>query len=356
MNHAKYKHEGLSYAQLIKLRTHLVEKREVYDKAVSENKRARRAAEKAVASGKGTNDTHDYTLPEYVAWREIAEINTEILAQGRSEGVVKLHSSGSRDLDAWLRATLGKGDHCHLHQLLRGVPATDALWDRIDVTRDIEPRAAYDIMQRARRLCNRVNHSELPTTRSVLKALAEHDATPAKMRGRQRWYPPEVEKPLEFADVVVEASETASSHEFWDQIRSAFIARLNPVLSGVDQPDILNSYTMRIDILIATCREELKNIGHDATRGVCHNPKRKEVVVACRLLGVEPPRIGRPIDLIKAQRNKKKLCLLYHPDRNPGDKAKESLFRKVITAFNAIETYTRGEKNEQDDQCSESNC
>jgi hypothetical protein len=66
---------------------------------------------------------------------------------------------------------------------------------------------------------------------------------------------------------------------------------------------------------------------------------RRQVVSACRILHVDPPRPGQLPDMRKARTAKRLLARSYHPDANRGDEAMRQLYESVIDAYVVIETY-----------------
>jgi hypothetical protein len=68
---------------------------------------------------------------------------------------------------------------------------------------------------------------------------------------------------------------------------------------------------------------------------------RLQYVAACKVLGIAESDVGMPIDLDGAKLAKKALIRFLHPDANGGDVSKVDRYQQVITAFDAIESYSK---------------
>ncbi len=73
-----------------------------------------------------------------------------------------------------------------------------------------------------------------------------------------------------------------------------------------------------------------------AQQGMNLMKPRKEVLAACKVLQVEPPKLGKPVDLDKANRNKRSQMKTYHPDISPNTRDE---FEAAARAYDVLANY-----------------
>jgi hypothetical protein len=76
---------------------------------------------------------------------------------------------------------------------------------------------------------------------------------------------------------------------------------------------------------------------------------RRKAIAASKVLSMDPPAVGKPVDIARAKRQVRALARLYHPDAVGSDE-KVDLFNEVMGALRALEEY-----NEQFEKKGESN-
>jgi hypothetical protein len=148
---------------------------------------------------------------------------------------------------------------------------------------------------------------------------------------------------------VVEPSSSASEAPLedrvldeWDRLEEAAQAAVRTMLME-EEPATIDYHVGRFMSAVKLAVSELRlDLRREGERSI----SRERLVGACRLLGVNPPRMGGVVP-DKARRNAKAMLRDSHPDRTGGDKAKEELFRQVAQALRVVDDYNA--------QCKKSN-
>ena len=60
---------------------------------------------------------------------------------------------------------------------------------------------------------------------------------------------------------------------------------------------------------------------------------------ACLALAMDPPVFGKPVDLKKAEKQKRRTAAQYHPDKHAGDDSMRAQYENVLESFSLIEKY-----------------
>lgn len=132
-------------------------------------------------------------------------------------------------------------------------------------------------------------------------------------------------------------SEPVNGHtgtrKLWKTFTERILGHYTPMLSGVD-PDtakrVLQSLAEEIAALQTLIARRCAAVRLEA-------PNRHQLLRACELLNVAPPRAGRPIDLIMARKQMHTLARCYHPDGRVDSPRKDDLYRGVMEAFEMVE-------------------
>ncbi len=129
---------------------------------------------------------------------------------------------------------------------------------------------------------------------------------------------------------------------FWSKLREDIARFISPKLEGVD-PIIgeklwrdfelgLKGYLDEFGVKVSRALSSEKELA-GGTKMISHS----SVQNACKVLNITAPRPGKPVDLALAKKQKKRMVVLYHPDK--GNPATRPMYEQVIEAFIVIEQY-----------------
>jgi hypothetical protein len=243
--------------------------------------------------------------------------------------------------EKWLAELTGAvGNKIGIRQtLLNAGPDIDAIWARID--RDKMPlRTAWGQLKNAEEYAA---EAKTGLAKGVEIALAEYDSWPmARTKDGQlyRRRPPySLRRPRKRRAVATPDGDK----KFWTEIKRQVSTFMGERLGNVDHltaSQIQGDFAIRLQTLcdefgskINLARRRAQNAA-DTDAAVI---KFAAVRQACGVLAIDPPgRNGERVDLDRANRNKKKLAVQYHPDRNPNG---QDRYNEVIEAFTTIEAY-----------------
>lgn len=141
------------------------------------------------------------------------------------------------------------------------------------------------------------------------------------------------------------AKKEETPKDFWGSIRTTVSAFVAPRFEGIDpivSQKLYMDFERDLKILLDEYGQKISRSARkekdDLEVSVTLN--RSEIISACRTLCIEPPRPGRPIELAKANQQKKKLARQYHPDRMGGSEVTRHLYEEVIKAYEVAEQYS----------------
>jgi hypothetical protein len=135
--------------------------------------------------------------------------------------------------------------------------------------------------------------------------------------------------------------EDKPGRKLWPDIVEMLKQYYSPKLGGVDE-STARSLLQCIEIEVDITRETINNKMSSTLQNSNNSPSRQKFLTACKTLGVDPPRAGKPLKIEDVRRKMRKLARAYHPDVNAGG---SDNFRKTIDSFNVIEAFiTQTEK------------
>lgn len=286
------------------------------------------------------------TIPELLALH--AKATTE-----RERAVIerRMWASVSRDVrqanrrDKWLQSVIG-GETGYVFikraELLNGEPDTELLWPRIDA-KTMTTSKAIEILRQARA----TNIAEeIPLKDAIIQQLAEYDNLPHTVELDNGYT---IKKPSPVFEKVHRGRRKAKtpqgqkqndSKEFYSKLQQDctefFVTRLGMTLDVFAQERLKAEFILDLKTLIDEWRSKLNNVHRRAGQDILAEPERKDLLKACRVLSMEPPKPGEPIDMVTAKKNKKKLARVYHPDKVGNDSTTDK-YQEVIEAYNVLE-------------------
>lgn len=269
-------------------------------------------------------------------------------------------SSAERSVDnmhEFLHKHLGGSGYTRGRALLNAGNLAEPLWRLIDAG-TVKLYAAYAMLRRARQIAKdsakRLDAASIQAaihefeSRSVKprvsklrvsKPLSPQPDSPLDETSKSRWFANALAVDGRAVDALLEGRltpEQITKGRFWGRLREQLAAYALPTLQTIDdgQRDrVVRAIESTFAVFQSTIAQTLRSAASAA-------PNRAEILQACELLGVRPPRVDRPLDLKTARRNMHALARDYHPDINLDSPRKAELYRQVVVAFAILERVT----------------
>ncbi len=136
------------------------------------------------------------------------------------------------------------------------------------------------------------------------------------------------------------------SVNIWKDISAAVKRYGAPKLSGTNMATI-TAFQKGVDLDTVMYREMINVRLASAIRDDSNALSDRQVLIdACETLRLDPPRVGRPIDLKIARKKMKNLARAYHPDVNAHG---AEHFQRVIAAFRIVEAFVNNHNGESEE-------
>lgn len=238
-------------------------------------------------------------------------------------------------------------------EMLNAEPATNAIWERVEAG-TLPFSAGYRVLRNAKTLSAT---EDIDLAEGVERALAEYDGLPSRRTladGTVINTKIPNFRPIKASGKKPKRSrgrpnKQPAMDEFWDALRDQIVAHVSARASGVDPiklTEITKEFSADVQTLIKEWQQRISRLAVRTAEAVEAAPERKNILSACRILGVDPPRPGKNIDdifLAKAKQKKKLLVRQYHPDTQ--GEATRAAFEAVMEAFEVIKAaHTGGEQ------------
>jgi len=127
---------------------------------------------------------------------------------------------------------------------------------------------------------------------------------------------------------------------FWRSLRATMSEYVNSRLVGCDPTDadkLLRRFEVDLNLLIADFQDAISSV---PKRGIeIAAVSRRTLIASCRTLGMDPPKVGMPVDMKQATLQKRRHARVYHPDVHGGSEATRGQFESVMQAFKTLERY-----------------
>lgn len=235
--------------------------------------------------------------------------------------------------------------------LLNAGEAGAPFWSRLDSGE----MSLYTAVRLYREAKSRAHRSRTGLPEAVIYVLAEYDALPvsylpgggfvrkktAKKIPRPVTPPPR--KPV-----------TESSKAFFVAVRQLASDYLAMRLKGLDEivaEKLWREFEAELNALLEEFAKKVyrTNLAERRIHEAETEVNRPLIVKACRILCMDPPRPGAPIDRAHAKKNKAKLVRLYHPDAHGGDESMRPQYEAVLEAWSVVERYVEqhGDENKE---------
>jgi|GEM_PF-6016709 len=231
-----------------------------------------------------------------------------------------------------------------------------ALWNRLD--KDLTRMTALHIIRDARAL---MAETAMPLEAALEEALAVYDSRPVEryVRGGKavrtgkpkrtaapppRAEPPRMDPP---SDPPSEAAEAPPPGPVEDP--SVFLARIRalvlqyaalqaPRLQESDRARLVDELHVDLNETLKHFRSRVKSANAHAGDALTTPFSRAAMVQACVQLSMPTPKVGEPVDMIRARRLFRQQARDHHPDRTD-DPQRHDLYRKLSKACETLAHY-----------------
>lgn len=134
--------------------------------------------------------------------------------------------------------------------------------------------------------------------------------------------------------------EVSEAKNLWAKMRTMVSEYLDARLEGCDPSDI-DDTKRRVEADLNVVISDMQDAVRRAVRGRVdvESVTRRQVVDACRALGMDPPSPGKPVDEKKAKQQRKLYSRQYHPDVHGGSEETRHLFQAVNDSYKVLERY-----------------
>lgn len=263
--------------------------------------------------------------------RERAEIEAQIW------GLIPKADRPKSGIDEYIASKFGGSRYAisGRHFLYRAGRHADALWKRIESGMPLN--SAVTILRRSRETARLKN---LTIDDALTAELEKYDTTGYEVRSPdgkviRRTKPSRLPTPEDSS-----GPHSAEGREFWNAIRRMFGDYLNTRLASCD-PMELDSIRRTVESDLNVLLADMQKMISRASRGAMPVAivARQVVVQACHTLGMDPPGVGKPVDMQKAKQQRKLYLRQYHPDVHGGSEATRPLYEATNEAFRIIEQY-----------------
>jgi len=305
-----------------------------------------------------TTDTMQHLIDAYrrdqstLTERQKAELESQIWALAPAD-VRRASSSGAnkgrRGKAFWLADMFGPegAAYDHRYLLLHSGQLAEPLWDRVD-NHNLSRYTAVFLLREAR---EKAAIENIDASEALAHVLANYDTLPIAtsplgktVRRRPGSKLPDPKKVMEkrarnAASVATFKEDEAS---FWNKLRADLAAFVGERLQGAEPAaieEVWRSFERDLNMLVETVGHRLTRLAAEVRKGQQRDVGRAQVIAACRVLCMDPPSPGKPVNMKTARAQRGKLGALYHPDSNPaGDDARPK-YEAVMQSYVVLEKY-----------------
>ena len=277
---------------------------------------------------------HRELLEEGAPDKALAEVEFRVMDAAPSD----IPRSGHALLQ-WASIALGQSQHvmARRRELWIAGPAADALWARVDAGMPIGRTAR--VLRAARSRASRRNREAF--RRAIEDELRKMDYRPADEAAAPLPSLPAPAAPQELP------APNLAPREFWQRLRQVLSEHIRPRLEFVPEHErdrLLDDFDRDVQ---AVCAQHSSKWQKSArVQQERQRVSRQHFSNALRALHMDPPRRGAPLEPVLAQANKQKktLARLYHPDSHGGSEHTRAQYQAVLDAFLVVEQYVSENK------------
>lgn len=99
-----------------------------------------------------------------------------------------------------------------------------------------------------------------------------------------------------------------------------------------------NEARARANLIVGDALRDVRRLVNDSRKNVLL-VDRPRLIVACRVLQIDPPRNGGRPDMKLAKKRKDAMVMAYHPDRRSGDASTAHLMTEAVAAYELVVSY-----------------
>lgn len=227
-------------------------------------------------------------------------------------------------------------------------PAADPLWERVAAGMPLGRTAR--VLRAARGRAHRRNREAF--RRAIEEELRKLDYRPAVAECATTTPTPilptaDPSEPSINDELPALPAPNLGAREFWQRIRLVLAEHMRPKLEFMPEHDrdrLLDDFDRDVQALCAQHSAKWQRSARD--RKEHQRVSRQRFMNALRVLHMDPPRRGAPLEPLFAQANKQKktLARLYHPDTHGGSEHTRAQYQAVLDAFLVIEQYVSENK------------
>lgn len=291
---------------------------------------------------------HDLIKKYESAWDSLSEkekAQAEKEVWDATDHIVR-HSYQRREyLAAFLSGTQAKVQV--REALLNAGSAVDILWERIHAGKML-PTTAHSLLRRAK---GRVELHKETLVEGLAFVLMDHDSLPiahtSDGREFRRRNPSSLRRPPAKGErPAKKKGGSDDSKLIFGQIRGMVAAYCAARMEGLDpivSERIMQSVSKDLNAVLVEFAGRVYRAAQQEKQEIKLMVEigRREIIEACRVLRMDPPRAGTPVNMSLAKRQKRILARLFHPDANDGSNSFTEQYDEVVKAYEMIESYNQ---------------
>ena len=221
--------------------------------------------------------------------------------------------------------------------LLRAGSAADPLWDRVQ--KDMTLSTALNIMQEAWSL--KQSNSSMELSAAVIKSIEDYDKSGDYAAKSSNGKLVRRKRPNSIRGPTSTSTSTSANKIFWNTLRAHIGDYAKSRLEGTDPviyDRILRSFEADLNILFEDFQQELSKAPRAGLEILAVS--RKVMIQACNILGMDPPKPGKPVNMKLASTQRKRFGRMYHPDVSGGSKETTDQYMAAMEAYRILQKYS----------------
>lgn len=250
----------------------------------------------------------------------------------------------------WASSVLKQSQHMMARRRelwIAGAPA-DPLWARVDAGMPIGRTAR--VLRAARGRASRRNREAF--RRAIEEELRKMDYRPSPEPAAEAAAPTPIlptagEAADPFPSLPPLPAPGLAAREFWQRLREVLAEHMRPRLEFMPEHErdrLLDDFDRDVQSLCAQHSSKWKKSAR--AQQDQQRVSRQRFANALRVLHMDPPRRGASLEPLLAQANKQKkiMARLYHPDSHGGSEHTRAQYQAVLDAFLVVEQYVSENK------------
>ncbi len=137
--------------------------------------------------------------------------------------------------------------------------------------------------------------------------------------------------------------EESKYRAFWQELRILIGQHVDQRLNGSDPETadrIKKNFEIDMRIVLSDVQQKINRaVKHKVDLAELKKIGRSEIVQACFVLGIDPPRQLHQVDIDVARRKRGLLAREYHPDKHEGSEAMRDKYHEIMESFDVLQRY-----------------